>query len=63
LSQVALPDRVEAALRAGRHAAAQLALERFEAQATEAHSAWQQARLACARAQLAEGEEATTRFD
>jgi DNA-binding CsgD family transcriptional regulator len=63
LSLMSLPDRIEAAVRAGRPEEAQASLEIFEAWASECDSTWSLARLATARALVADGEEATRHFE
>jgi DNA-binding CsgD family transcriptional regulator len=63
LVQISLPDRIEAALRAGRTDAALEALAVFETWASHSNVAWARPRLAGFRALLAGGDEATARFD
>jgi DNA-binding CsgD family transcriptional regulator len=58
-----LPDRIEAAVRAGRPDAAKTALEVFEKWAAHARMPWVQPRLASCRALLAGGEQATSDFE
>jgi DNA-binding CsgD family transcriptional regulator len=59
----ALPDRIEAAVRANRPDAARTALDAFEGWAAHARMPWVQPRLASCRALVAEGEEATSEFE
>jgi DNA-binding CsgD family transcriptional regulator len=63
LSLMSLPDRIEAAVRAGRLDEAQASLEIFEAWAAESDSRWSLARLETARALMADGDEATRHFE
>lgn len=63
LSLMSLPDRIEAAVRIGRPEEAQASLHLFERWATETDSTWSLARLAVARALVAEGDEATEHFE
>ena len=56
------PDRIEAAVRAGRPDEASAELPAYEAWATSSGAAWARARLACCRALLATGGEATAHF-
>jgi DNA-binding CsgD family transcriptional regulator len=56
------PDRIEAALRAGRPDEAQAALPTFEAWATHSGSGWAQPLVESCRALLSEGDEATEHF-
>jgi DNA-binding CsgD family transcriptional regulator len=58
-----IPDRIEAAVRAGRTDEAQAALPRFEAWAGYSGSPSAPAQLAACRALLATGEEATRHFE
>ena len=60
---MSLPDRIEAAVRSGRREEAQASLHLFERWATETDSTWSLARLAVARALLADGDEATEHFE
>src|SRR5262245_25885168 len=60
---ISLPDRIEAAVRAGRPQEAHASLELFESWAAKSDSPWQLARLAVARALLAEGDEAAGHFE
>ena len=57
------PDRIEAAVRAGRPEEARWTLRDFEAWAELADAAWIMPRLSSCRALLAEGEEATEHFE
>jgi DNA-binding CsgD family transcriptional regulator len=63
LATIGAPDRVEAAVRAGRPEQGQEALALFEGWATQAGARWAQPRLASCRALLAEGEDATEHFE
>jgi DNA-binding CsgD family transcriptional regulator len=56
-------DRVEAAVRAGEPESARTALGLFEHWATSSGAAWAQPRVACCRALVAEGDEATEHFE
>jgi DNA-binding CsgD family transcriptional regulator len=58
-----VPDRIEAAVRAGRPDDAHEALPLFEAWAARTGAAWAQPLLASSRALVAEGEEATAHFE
>ena len=58
-----LPDKVEAAVRAGRPEVAREALRLFEAWATHSGARFAAPRLAGCRALLAEGDEATEHFE
>jgi DNA-binding CsgD family transcriptional regulator len=60
---MSLPDRIEAAVRGGRFEEAQASLHLFERWATETDSTWSLARLAAARALVADGEDATEHFE
>jgi DNA-binding CsgD family transcriptional regulator len=60
---MSLPDRIEAAVRAGRREEAEASLHLFETWAAESDSTWSLARLAVARALLSEGDEAATHFE
>jgi ATP/maltotriose-dependent transcriptional regulator MalT len=57
------PDRLEAAVRAGRADKARLALEMFEEWATSSEAVWARPRLASCRAMATEGEVATGHFE
>jgi DNA-binding CsgD family transcriptional regulator len=59
----ALPDRVEAAVRASRLEGAQVALDDFEARSAQLGVAWTPPRLASCRALVSGGEEATAHFE
>jgi DNA-binding CsgD family transcriptional regulator len=61
--RLALPDTVEAAVRAGRLDEACQALSTLEDWVADSGTAWAQSRLASCRALLAEGEEATEYFE
>jgi DNA-binding CsgD family transcriptional regulator len=63
LAKWALPDVVEAAVRAGRMEEAHDALSAFEEWTSHAGAAWARARLASCRALLANGDEATAQFE
>ena len=63
MAALMLPDKVEAAVRAGRPEVAREALRRFEAWATHSGARFAAPRLAGCRALLAEGEEATEHFE
>src|SRR5262249_10942807 len=58
-----LPDRIEAAVRAGRREAAQAALAAYETWAGHASVGWVKPRLASCRALVAENAEATGLFE
>jgi DNA-binding CsgD family transcriptional regulator len=60
---MALPDRIEAAVRVGRREEAEASLHLFETWAAESDTTWSLARLAVARALLSEGGEATAHFE
>ena len=60
---MSLPDRIEAAVRAGHRDEAQASLQLFEKWAAESDSTWSLARLSVARALLAEENEAETHFE
>ncbi|HKR98106.1 MAG TPA: LuxR C-terminal-related transcriptional regulator, partial [Candidatus Dormibacteraeota bacterium] len=62
-SLMSLPDRIEAAVRAGRSDEARASLHLFEKWAAETDSTWSLARLAVARALLSEGDEATAHYE
>jgi DNA-binding NarL/FixJ family response regulator len=63
VTMMAVPDKIEAAVRAGRPEAARAALAEFEAWAVEADAGWVWPRLASCRALLAEGDEASGHFE
>ena len=63
MAALMLPDKVEAAVRAGRPELAREALRLFEAWATHSGARFAAPRLAGCRALLAEGEEATEHFE
>jgi DNA-binding CsgD family transcriptional regulator len=63
LAKLALPDLVEAAVRAGRLDDARKALSAFEDWAADSSPVWAAARLASCRALLTEGDEATAHFE
>jgi DNA-binding CsgD family transcriptional regulator len=63
LSLMSLPDRIEAAVRAGRSDEAHASLDLFEQWATETDSTWSLARLAVARALLADNDDAPDHFE
>jgi DNA-binding CsgD family transcriptional regulator len=63
LATMSAPDRLEAAVRAGRPEEAHAALELFEAWATDTGPAWAQPRLASCRALLADGDAASEHFE
>ena len=63
MAALMLPDKVEAAVRAGRPELARESLRRFEAWATHSGARFAAPRLAGCRALLAEGEEATEHFE
>jgi ATP/maltotriose-dependent transcriptional regulator MalT len=58
-----VPDRIEAAVRAGRTERVREALPAFETWAAHSDARWAKPQLACSRALLAEGDEATALFD
>jgi DNA-binding CsgD family transcriptional regulator len=58
-----IPDRIEAAVRAGQPAAARAALSMLEDFAARTHQGWAGARLASCRALIATGEEATRQYE
>jgi DNA-binding CsgD family transcriptional regulator len=60
---MSLADRIEAAVRAGRRDEAEASLQLFETWAAESDSTWSLARLACARALVADADEATNHFE
>jgi DNA-binding CsgD family transcriptional regulator len=61
--RLALPDTVEAAVRAGRLDEARQALSTFEDWVADSGTSWAPSRLAACHALLAEGEEATEYFE
>jgi DNA-binding CsgD family transcriptional regulator len=63
LAKGALPDMIEAALRAGRRDEAGEALSQFEEWAPDSNYPWARARLSACRALFAHGEEATAHFE
>jgi DNA-binding CsgD family transcriptional regulator len=63
LSIVTLPDRIEAAVRAGRHEDARSALENLEARASRSGAVCSRSRLASCRALVAVGEDAAAHFE
>jgi DNA-binding NarL/FixJ family response regulator len=63
LSLTTLPDRVEAAVRAGRRQEAKAALERFEAAVAVSPAPWALARLEACRALVASGDAAGEHFE
>lgn len=63
VTMMALPDRIEAAVRAGRMSDAGAALADFETWAIESEAAWVRPRLASCRGLLATGTEATRHFE
>jgi DNA-binding CsgD family transcriptional regulator len=58
-----IPDRIEAAVRAGQGDVASSALATYEEWAAHAHASWVGPRLASCRAMLADGAEATRHFE
>ena len=60
---LSIPDRIEADVRAGRPDEALRELPMYETWALHSGAPWARARLACCRALLAAGDEATARFD
>jgi DNA-binding CsgD family transcriptional regulator len=62
-ANLALPDTVEAAVRAGELDTARELLSVFEARAGGSPQSWIQARLESCRAMLTEGDDATARFE
>jgi DNA-binding CsgD family transcriptional regulator len=62
-ANLALPDTVEAAVRAGESEAAREGLAVFEARAGDSPQPWIQARLESCRAMLTDGDEATAHFE
>ena len=63
LAAATTPDRIEAAVKAGRYETAHAALPQLEARAAYAGARQMQPRLAACRALLAEGDEATEHFE
>jgi DNA-binding CsgD family transcriptional regulator len=63
LSLMSLPDRIEAAVRVGRCDEAHASLDLFEQWATMTGSTWSLARLAVARAVLADSDDASAHFE
>ena len=63
MAALMLPDKIEAAVRAGRLDAARAALAHFQAWAEHSGAPSAQPRLASCRAQLAEGETATEHYE
>jgi ATP/maltotriose-dependent transcriptional regulator MalT len=63
VAMMVVPDRIEAAVRAGRPERAREALSAFEAWAAHTRAAWVRPRLASCRALLAEGEEASQHYE
>jgi DNA-binding CsgD family transcriptional regulator len=63
LAIVTLPDRIEAAMRAGRTDDARAAFAAFEDWAGTTGAAWSQTRLACCRALIAEDDAASGYFE
>ena len=63
LAVATAPDRIEAAVKAGRHEIAQAALPQLEARAAYAGARHMQPRLAACRALLAEGDVASEHFE
>jgi DNA-binding CsgD family transcriptional regulator len=59
----ALPDTIEAAVRAGRRTEAAEALSAYEAWEARSAAVWQRPRLECCRALLSDGAEATAHFE
>src|SRR5262249_39814984 len=57
------PDRIEAAVRTGRHAEAAEVLETLDAWGSHAGAAWARPRLACCRALIARGDDATAGYE
>src|SRR5262245_6224723 len=57
------PDRIEAAVRTGRHAEASEVLGALDAWASHAGAAWARPRLASCRALVAQGDGATTAYE
>jgi DNA-binding CsgD family transcriptional regulator len=58
-----IPDRIEAAVRAGQPEAARPALSQLEDFAARTHQGWAEARLASCHALMASGDEATLHFE
>jgi DNA-binding NarL/FixJ family response regulator len=63
MATISAPDRLEAAVRAGRPEQGREALALFEEWATQAGASWAQPRLESCRALLAEGDQATEHFE
>jgi DNA-binding CsgD family transcriptional regulator len=63
VTMVAVPDKIEAAVRAARPEEALATLGQFEAWTIESDAAWMRPRLASCRALLADGSEATGHFE
>ena len=63
MAALMLPDKIEAAVRAGKPEVAREALGRFEAWATHSGARFAAPRVAGCRALLADGEEATAHFE
>ena len=63
LAAATTPDRIEAAVKAGRYEIAQAALPQLEARAAYAGARQMQPRLAACRALLAEGDAASEHFE
>jgi DNA-binding CsgD family transcriptional regulator len=63
LAKGALPDRIEAAVRAGRADEAREGLSQFEAWAADSSYQWVQPRIFGCRGLLADGDEATAHFE
>jgi DNA-binding CsgD family transcriptional regulator len=63
LRAVSLPDRTEAAMRVGRPDEARAAVEAFAEHITEGEPRWMRARLATARALIADGDAASRAFE
>ncbi|HKA26759.1 MAG TPA: AAA family ATPase [Gaiellaceae bacterium] len=57
------PDRIEAAVRTGRDAEAGEVLESLDAWASHTGAAWARPRLACCRALIAHGDDATAAYE
>ena len=63
LGTVTLPDRVEAAVRAGCHELALEALEALEAWVSDSDAAWAHSRLACCRALVGACDDVSEQFE
>jgi DNA-binding CsgD family transcriptional regulator len=63
MATISAPDRLEAAVRAGRPEQGREALALFEEWATQAGASWAQPRLESCRALIAEGDQATEHFE